>query len=165
MAEPARRHTPPDTQFSDLAMQPIEADDESTWPEALLRALEADRETIAAFERERARIDRAAEEDVMLRIDRPANPYQNAWDTALALAEGTTASGHLLGFHATRLMEHEIEEIKRSGLQPLSVDLLKRRLAAVQHLGKLTPEQTGRLLGSHQAADDNRSGRTAFVFT
>jgi len=146
-------------------MQPIDADDENTWPEALLRGLEADREAIVAFQRERARIDRAAEEDLMLRGHRPTNPNQNAWDAALALGEHATTSGHLLGFHATRLMEHELEEIGRSGLQPLSLDLLTRRLAGAQRVGKLTPEQAVRLLEHHQAADDNRSGRTAFIFT
>jgi hypothetical protein len=146
-------------------MQPIDADDENTWPEALLQGLEAHREAIAAFQRERARVDRAAWDDVMLRECRPANPHQAAWDAALALAEHVTASGYLLGFHATRLMEHEVEEIMRSGLQLLSVDLLKRRLAAAQHAGNLTGQQVARLLRRHQAAEDNRSGRTAFFFT
>jgi hypothetical protein len=33
-----------------------------------------------------------------------------------------SASSHLLGFHATRLMDHEVEEIKRRGLQRGPVD-------------------------------------------
>jgi hypothetical protein len=146
-------------------MQLIDADDENTWPKALLRGLEADREAIATFQRERARIDRAAEEDVMLRVCRPANPNQNAWDAALALGEHATASGHLLGFHATRLVEHEIEEIRQQGLQLLSVELLCRRVEALTTAGAITDQQARRLLGYNQAAEDNRSGRTAFFFT
>lgn len=149
----------------DTAKQPIDADDESTWPDALLRHLEANRKAIAAFHRERARIDRAAEDDVTLRIDRPVNVHQAAWDEALALAERTVAPRHLLGLHATRLMEHEVEEIGRRVLQPLSVELLKRRLAAAQKAGALTAEQVARLLGNHQAADDNRSGRGVLLHT
>jgi hypothetical protein len=101
----------------------------------------------------------------LLREYRPPNSYEPAWDAALALAEETTASLHLLGFHATRLMEHEVKEIERSGLEPLSVELLERRLLAAQSAGALTPEQAARLLARHQAADENRSRRTAFFFT
>jgi hypothetical protein len=60
-------------------MQPIEADFENTWPEALLQGLETDQDALAAFQLERARIDRAAHDDVMLRIHRPLNPHQAAW--------------------------------------------------------------------------------------
>jgi len=146
-------------------MRPIEANFENTWPEGLLRGLEAHRDALSAFQLERAHIDAAAYEDVMLRINRPSNPHQAAWDEALALAEQTTASGHLLGFHATRLMKHEVEEIKRSGLQPLSVELLQRRLGAAQKAGALTAEEYRRLFACHQAACENRLGRMAFCFT
>src|SRR5260370_32302832 len=105
-------------------MQPIDADDENTWPEALLRGLEADRQGIASFQRERARIDRAGYEDLTLRIDRPANRYQNSWDAALLLAERSVASHHLRGLHATRILEPEVREITQCGLQLLSVELL-----------------------------------------
>ncbi len=131
----------------------------------MLRGLDAHRQALADFQIKRARIDRAADDDVILRINRPSNPDQAAWDAALALAKHTTASGHLLGFHATRLMDHEVEEIRRCGLELLSVDLLQRRLVAAQSLGALRAEQTARLLARHQAADDNRSRMTAFAFT
>jgi hypothetical protein len=144
---------------------PIDADCESTWPKALLRGLDAHRQGLADFQIERARIDRAELDDVALRIDRPSNPHQAAWDAALVLAERTIASGHLLGFHATRLMDHEVEDIRRRGLEPLSVELLERRLLAAESVGALTPEQAAPLLARHQAADDNRSRRTAFFFT
>src|SRR5262249_29132901 len=136
-------------------MQLIDADDENTWPDALLRGLEADRGAIDAFQRERACIDRAAEEDVMLRIYRPTNPNQNAWDAALALAARAVASHHLLGFHATRLVESEIKEIRQQGLQPLSVELLCRRVGALTTAGAIADQQAHRLLGYNQAAEGN----------
>jgi hypothetical protein len=140
----------------------IDADCESTWPQALLQGLDAGRQALVDFQIERARIDRAAQLDDMLRT---SNPHRGAWDAALALAEHSIASGYLLGFHATRLMDHEVREIKTSGLEPLSVELLRRRLVAAQGMGALTAKQTARLLACHQAAEDNRSGRTAFFFT
>jgi hypothetical protein len=62
-------------------------------------------------------------------------------------------------------MDHEVEEITRCGLELLSVELLQRRLVTAQSVWALTAKQAARLLTRHQAADDNRSGRTAFVFT
>src|SRR6266545_1187129 len=146
-------------------MKLIDADDENSWPAALLQGLEAHRETIAAFQRERARIDQAAQEDVTLRIYRHPNQHQNAWDAALALAARTVATCHLLGFHATRLVESDIEEIGQRGLQLLSVELLRRRVEARKTDGTITDRQAARLLEHNQAAEDNRSGRTAFFFT
>jgi hypothetical protein len=146
-------------------MHAIDADCESTWPEALLQGLTADQDALAAFQNERERIDRLAEDDPTLRWCRPSNPHQTAWDSALALARRTTVSSNLLGRHATRLMEHEVEQIKQSGLELLSVELLQRRLAAAQNVGALTAQQVTRLRGRHQAGDDNRSGMTAFCFT
>jgi hypothetical protein len=146
-------------------MQLIDADCESTWPKALLRGLDARRQALADFQAERARIDRAAEDDVHLRIERPSNPNQAAWDGALALAKCTTASSYLLGFHATRLLNYEIEDIRQRGLEVLSADLLRRRLLRAQGVGALTGGQVALLLARHQAADDNRRARTAFFFT
>src|SRR6266487_132338 len=146
-------------------MQLIDADHENSWPEALQQGLEAGREAIAAFQRERARIDQLAQEDVTFRINRPPNQHQNAWDAVVALAERTVATRHLLGFHATRLVENEIEEIGQRGLQLLSVELLHRRVETLKAAGAITDRQAARLLERNQAAEDNRVGRTAFFFT
>ena len=146
-------------------MQLIDADDEGTWPGVLLRNLEANRDAVASFQLERQRLDRLACDDLTIRDCRPENPYQQEWDKMLALAKQATASSHLVGFHATRLMDHEVEEIKRRGLQIGSEELLQRRLVGAQNAGKLTNEDVTRLFACHQAADSNRVGRTAFFFT
>jgi hypothetical protein len=143
----------------------IDADSEDTWPEALLQGLEAGRRSIAAYHLVRARLDRKAELDVIVRNYRPINEYQAEWDAALALAERATASQQLLGFHASRLTEDEGKEIEQCGLRPLSVELLERRLAALLKACALGPEQAARLLESHQAANDHRSGMTWFSFS
>src|SRR5271166_4115816 len=129
---------------------PIEADFEDTWPEALLKGLEAGRRSIAAYHLVRTRLDRKAELDVTLRNYRPINEYQAEWDAALALGQRTTASHRLLGFHATRLTEDEGREIEQCGLRPLSIELLERRLAALRKACALGAEQAARLLGRHQ---------------
>jgi hypothetical protein len=62
-------------------------------------------------------------------------------------------------------VENEIEEIGQRGLQLLSVELVRRRVEALKTTGTITDRQARRLLEHNQAAEDNRSGRTAFFFT
>jgi hypothetical protein len=146
-------------------MEPIEADVETTLPQQLRAALSAHASGIAAYQSERARIDRAAEGDVVLRIDRPANPHQHVWDTVLATAEQAVAGRRLVGFHAARLMADEIADIKANGLKVLSEDFLHRRLSKVEASGSMPALIIAALRASNLAAQTNRSGRTCFCFT
>src|SRR5690242_18990093 len=110
-------------------MKPIEADLETTWPQPLREMLTGHARGIIAYQSERARIDRAAQGDVMLRIQRPINRHRHVWDTVLATAEQTVAGRRLIGFHAARLTAEEITDIKAGGLKVLSEDFLRGRLA------------------------------------
>jgi hypothetical protein len=89
---------------SDLGMQDLEADSEDSWPEVMLNALSDRADDLAAYQAKRAKIDRAAEHDVTLRIDRPNNPFQKTWDDVLKISKNAVAGSRLLGFHATRLI-------------------------------------------------------------
>jgi hypothetical protein len=146
-------------------MEPIEADAETTWPQQLRAALSALASGIAAYQSERARIDRAAENDVVLRIDRPGNPHQHVWDSVLATAEQAIAGRRLVGFHAARLMANEIADIKANGLKVLSEDFLNRRLSKLEESGSMPTPVITALRTSNLAAQTNRSGRTCFCFT
>src|SRR3546814_13969746 len=86
-------------------MRTIEADSEDAWPEAMLRALADRADDIAAYHMERARVDRAAEDDVAQRTNRPMNPYQPQWDAALHAAEKDDSGLHSAGLHDSRLTE------------------------------------------------------------
>jgi hypothetical protein len=143
----------------------ISADDQTTWPKELLQILARYETDIRSYHRERAAIDRAAEEDVMLRVNRPANPYGPGWNHALEVANETVQGQLLLGYHASRLTEDEVATIQASGLEVLSVDLLNRRLTALRNAGNLSEELFTSLSSRHQAADDNRAGKVWFVFS
>src|SRR3546814_56666 len=138
-------------------MRTIEADSEDAWPEAMLRALADRADDIAAYHMERARVDRAAEDDVALRTNRPLNPYQPAWDAALEAAEKAVAGLHIAGFHASRLTERECAEITSNGLRVLSPELLERRL---KNLPRRLPGHVISSLGArNHVREVNRSGR------
>lgn len=143
----------------------IDADDQGTWPQTLRDILNRHEKSIRAYHAERAAIDRAAEDDVMLRINRPGNPYAPPWHHALEIANDAVHGKFLLGFHATRLTEREAQDIRVSGLQILSVDLLNRRLAALRDSGEFDQDVFEALSTGHQAADDNRANKIWFVFS
>lgn len=143
----------------------IEADREETWPQQMLAELAANADQIAAYHLERARIDRAAEGDVMLRVDRPPNNNEPIWRDILQMSERAIAKQRLLGFHATRLADSERVDIISNGLRVLSPELFERRMSAVEKAGLISRELGARLRVRNQVRDDNRSGRTAFCFT
>jgi hypothetical protein len=145
-------------------MHIIDSDDETSWPEALVNALEPLTQALRAFHDERRRIDLDARNDVMLRIYRPCNPYEASWNRALELADAAIAGHRLLGFHATRLTLPEQKSVASSGLKVLSSDLFEARLSSLEADRLVTGDQAKSLRSRHQVLDDNRSGMTWFCF-
>jgi hypothetical protein len=143
----------------------IDAELEPSWPPRLRDALANRANGIAAYHAKRAEIDRAAVDDVTLRINRPENPHQNAWDEALDIARTATAGRALLGFHATRLTPAEQAAIRTSGLRVLSKKRLYERIDEIEATGLLAAAHASQLRSRHQASDDNRSGMLWFSFT
>lgn len=143
----------------------IDADDEQTWPSPLLASLQSNRDAIGLYHARRREIDRAAEEDVILRVNRPSNPHMEAWREVISIAERSVSGAHILGRHATRLTAQEAAAIKAGGLEPLSAELVHRRLTSLREAGHIDDEDFRELVGRHQARDTNRSGMIWFVFT
>jgi hypothetical protein len=141
----------------------IEADSEDTWPEPMQRALADRAGDIAAYQIERARIDRAAERDVALRLKRPINPHRPAWDAVLKVSDEAVAGRCLVGFHATRLTEPERQDIISNGLRVLSPNLLERRLEGIA--SALSADVVESLRARNQVYDGNRIGLAWFCFT
>lgn len=142
----------------------INSDDQSTWPTELRQAVERHEAEIRSYHLERAAIDRSAQDDVTLRIDRPENSFEPIWNRVLAVANAALEGQYLLGYHASRLTEDDVSSIKTSGLEVLSVNLLNRRLEALRDAGQLTEQLFASLSARHQAADDNRANKIWFVF-
>jgi hypothetical protein len=143
----------------------IDAYNESTWPIELRKLLSADADRIRNYHIERARVSLAAETNVILRVNPPPNPNQEAWDNVLARASWIVRSYDILGFHATRLTDDEAADIVANGMRPLSKDLYERRIAQAVAAKVLTADHAARLGTHNQIGDDNRSGMIWFVFT
>lgn len=135
-----------------------------TWPAELRKALSLVAAQIKAYQTERARIYRAAEKDVGLRIFRPDNSYQGTWDSILGEANAALKGQRLLGFHATSLIREEIEDIRQGGMKVLSTDLLRRRLERVAGGGLTSRHVVETLFSNNQVDSASRGGRTYFCF-
>jgi hypothetical protein len=142
----------------------IKADLQRTWPAELLEALSLGSAQIKAYQAERARIDRAAQKDVGLRICRPDNTYQEMWDSILGVANAALKDQRLLGFHASRLTIQEVEDIRKGGMKVLSADLLGRRLDRIAADGLTSRRIIEILHSNNQAGSASREGRTYFCF-
>lgn len=55
----------------------------------------------------------------------------------------------LRAYHATRLLPHEVESIRRDGLRPLSVEHVEQRLTDAERVGALTADELARLAARH----------------
>ncbi len=87
-----------------------------------------------------------------------------AFDAAIRTLGEALMPHALRGYHFTRLTEEEAVHIRENGLEVLSSELLKRRIAAQVTRGKLVEEHAQRLLANNQVRDSNRSGKAWFCF-
>lgn len=71
----------------------------------------------------------------------------------------------LRGWHCTRLLDAEVQDILKDGLQVLSEDLLIKRIDAAQAAGDLANEVAARLRVGHQAGHWSRKGQLWFGFS
>ncbi len=141
----------------------IDIEGVSTWPKPMVELLSDSLEMLQNYERTRERIDLAARENVLLRINRPSNPFSRPRATLLERTRELLADDDLLGFHCTRLHLDDIASIKREGLQPLSSAKLRSRIEERIKAGDVPAGLGKRLLVEHQADDDNRKGMVWFV--
>lgn len=144
-------------------MELIYADSEGTWPRAILRLLARGAKANADFQLMRARIDRAAESNVTLRVNPPGNPHSAAWEDVLKATDEALVGHYLAGFHATRLTEAEREDIASIGMRVLRPALFERRLEGVA--GALSDDVLASLRTRNRVGDGNRSGKAWFCFT
>lgn len=143
---------------------PIAIDHEETWPAALLRLLESHLGMLTVYEERRHTIDLMSLSDRLVAGD-PHYPFREQRAEIIREADGLVQGEMLLGYHCTRLLPHEIEEIRCEGLSPLSRDLIERRIRRAVAAGHLQPAIAARLLDVNEACAEGRNGRTYFIFT
>lgn len=87
-------------------------------------------------------------------------------DHEAAAIEDELAGLDVVGYHASRLLEHELEAIAREGMPLLDRAFLERKVASARDRGHLTEKEARILLAEHAALDNrtmNRAGKVCAV--
>lgn len=126
--------------------QLLDLSNPDSWPPALREVLERLRPVLEAWE-----------------LDLPGKLAKD-FDRAMAELKAALQPYFLRGYHFTRLTESEAQHIRENGMEPLSRQLVERRIASLVSQGVLSQMRADRLLGHNQVADSNRSGQTWACF-
>ncbi|MFA6034071.1 MAG: hypothetical protein WC889_14320 [Myxococcota bacterium] len=95
---------------------------------------------------------------------RERGPLSGGYDAAVYAVADALRSYAIVGWHCTRLADHEIDDIKARGMVLLDVDLVVRRVDASIRHGLISAEQGARLKATNQAAERYRAGMLWFCF-
>lgn len=121
--------------------QVLELSNPDCWPPALREVLERLRPVLKAWELDL--------------LGKSAKDFDRAMDELRAALQPYD----LRGYHFTRLTESEAQHIRENGMEPLSRQLVERRIASLISQGVLSQMQADRLLAHNQVADGNRRGQ------
>jgi len=132
----------------------VEIEDQKSWPPDFVTGVTTNRPLIIAYQRERSRIDRLCQDDVMARIHPPINKHKAAYADLVERLEQLLLLHRLVAFHCTRLTPQEVEEIKTGGLRLLTKDLVKRKLDRCHAHGHITRDTYEYLQASESIADN-----------
>lgn len=142
---------------------PIESDRPSTWPAGLTAFADDARDELRKWRHTAREIDGRAQTDVTLRIRRPPNSLDGFADDCEREIAQLLCGATFLVRHCTRLCLDERDAIRSSGMEPLSLSLLHRRIDARLAAGDLNLRQAETLKRRNCAEDDNRSGLTWWI--
>jgi hypothetical protein len=139
----------------------IDIEVEATWPAEFLAEARKHRALIIDYQRERQRIDRLVQDDVIARTYPPSNRYDTAYRDLVSRLEPELMPHRLVGYHCTRLTSREIAEIESGGMRMLTPQLVAEKIAGCVKDGHLTSDRGDFLLhhGSQIAALRDQHGR------
>ncbi|HCT30604.1 MAG TPA: hypothetical protein DIW31_07680 [Bacteroidales bacterium] len=137
-------------------------DVQETWPKDLLNVLNDSKEILLNFLEEENKIDNEAIENIMFRINRPENKFQQEWDSTVVSIGKIISKSKFMGFHATRLLKVEQDEILDSGLRPLNSELLEFKLKILLDQGLISLDEYSENMRNSQVGS---LGRENHIFT
>jgi hypothetical protein len=95
---------------------------------------------------------------------REIGPLSDRFDAAIYEVVDALQPYNLVGWHCTRLADHEVTDIIANGMSLLDVNLVSRRVDAAMETGILGANHGARLKAKNQAAEQNRAGKLWFCF-
>jgi len=145
----------------------IDIEDPRTWPDTLVKVMSENKNLFVAYHSEEKRLDKLGREDFMLRIRRPPNLHKDQYNKVIETIVGILEKENIVGYHCTRLLDHEINNIKNVGMRMLTRELVTERLQSALDLGLLSTEQHSYISNSeilNDSLDDKMGKRTDYIW-
>jgi hypothetical protein len=133
----------------------IDLENPQAWRRDLIDFLDAHHDQLLAWEYQRD--DGTKSDEAVLRS---AMTYDRTISQLCAILDNY----FLTGWHCTRLTDAEITNINTHGMQPPSLELLRRRIDAIEAEGAISFHIANRLRSENHAGDDNRAQMIWFCF-
>ena len=129
----------------------------TTWPESIYNLIDSSKSDLKNYINEKKRI-----EEISNWANRPKNAYEDKWNSVVDLIGSYLQGKKLIGFHCSRLMDDEIENILANGLVPLNSNFAKQRINTVYERGLITSDLKERLLVKEEPSEEYREGTIHF---
>jgi len=112
----------------------IEIEDENTWPDNVVRILDENLQSLIRGQSEQINYSK------LPAIERGQHKWQfrDKFDHIIEEINLQITDCHVVGYHCTRLLGYEIDEIREHGFMLPSTDLLQSRLQKAQEKGHIT---------------------------
>ena len=133
-----------------------------SWPKNIIEIIEDNKEDLNGYLNELRRIDKLAEDNVEYRIIRPENKHKLRWDIISNSIKHEIINKKIVGFHCTRLLDFEISDILKDGLQSLSQENSISRINKLYYKGLISKALRDKLIIKKEIRLGNRIGRTFF---
>lgn len=130
----------------------IEVEDESTWPKEILSIFIEHHETLENYSHWESSQYDLLHRDLLSYVphhERPSNPYQGKRNYILEDINNLIHDSLVIGYHCTRLLKHEIEDINKNGLALPSTIFLRKRLQTAVELGHFTQDEMQQLIAQN----------------
>lgn len=134
-----------------------------TWPTQVINLLKMDSKIIQSYLIEQKEIDdRCSTGDLDFRFNPPDNSWIKEWEDLTRKLKLMIQDCLFCGFHCTRLVESEIDDIQSNGLKPLCPDFTNKRIEKILKDNLISLETAQEIMNENESSISGRIGQVCF---
>jgi len=133
-----------------------------TWPTSIRDILASEEVQLRSYVEAERMYEERLRDDVMLRLQPWANPYESGWQEAAGRVRELAEAYPVVGFHCTRLTRDEIDDVRSNGLRPLSPCFTSQRVDRRVRDGLISPRSAHEFKAANETTAGNRRGMIWF---
>lgn len=137
----------------------IEVEDSNTWPPEALNLLKENFNLLSLYTENEIAYPNIPLPERLYYV----NPYKDKRESIIEQLDEILEGHNLVGYHCTRLLDHEIVSIKNNGMNPLSLKFFEKRVKQAINNGSFGAETGQYLLENNLCSEPFRQGMLWFV--